>query len=371
MNQEITYWVALALTPKMWTSRKNQIIAHSISQGKNIIDFFSSDDYLAMELSQQERDVLLQTKLELANHSFLAEELLNQGYDIIPITSKEYSPTLKINLKYNSPVVLFTKGNKQLLQNESIAIVGSRNANNTSLQFTDTIAKKATAEYKTVISGFANGVDKQALDSAIAYNGQSIIVLPQGITTFSSGIKKYYKQIINGDVLVLSTFHPRAPWSVDLAMARNAIIYGLATEIYAAQSDDKGGTWSGVTDGLKRGRKIYIRVPEDNEQCANNKLITMGGIPVDINGTPQQKTEEPNLNIITNNGNIDERIFALLSQKAYNCKQIIEALSLSNMTPQGLGKILSKIDGITKEKKGNAFVYSYKTPPRQLSISLE
>ena len=290
MNQELTYWVALVHTLKIWTSRKNEIIAHCFRQGKTIADFFESNSFLGLELNPQEFDLLQQTKSELPNYAFMVEELLDQGYDIIPITSKEYSPTLKANLKYNSPIVLYTKGNKQILQEKSIAIVGSRNANETSLAFTDNVAKKASSEYKVVVSGFAKGVDKQALDSALTYKGQSIIVLPQGIATFASGMKKYYKQIIEGDVLVLSIFHPKSPWSVELAMARNSIIYGLASEIYVAQSDDKGGTWSGVCEGLKKGRMIYVRKPSDKEKCANNTLIGMGANPVDVEGLPIHKT---------------------------------------------------------------------------------
>jgi DNA processing protein len=135
-----------------------------------------------------------------------------------------------------------------------------------------------------VVSGFAKGVDKQALDSALKYKGQSIIVLPQGIMTFGAGFKTYYRQIVDGDLLVLSTFHPKAPWKVELAMARNPIIYGLAREVYVAESNEKGGTWYGVVDGLKKGRKIYVRKPEENEKNANEKLIGMGAIPVDFTG---------------------------------------------------------------------------------------
>lgn len=291
MENELTYWVALAHTPTIWTKRKNEIIVYCFNHGKTIADFFESENFLGMEFKQEEHDLLLQTKNELANYAFLVEELLNQGYSIIPITSHEYSPTLKANLKYNAPIILYAKGNKRILQEKAIAIVGSRNANDKSLQFADNVAKKASLEYKVVVSGFAKGVDKQALDSALKYKGQSIIVLPQGITTFASGMKKYYRQIIEGDVLVLSVFHPKLPWSVDLAMARNSIIYGLASEIYAAQSDDKGGTWSGVTSGLKKGRVVYVRMPEKNEKCANMALIEMGALAVNMEGDPINKTK--------------------------------------------------------------------------------
>ncbi len=380
MNQELTYWVALAHTPKMWTARKNEIIAYCFQREKTIVDFFSSDQFLGMSLTPQEAVLLQQTKSELANYAFMVEELLDQGFDIIPVTSQEYSPTLKSNLKYSSPIVLYTKGNKQILHEKSIAIVGSRNANENSLKFTDNVAKKASMEYKVVVSGFAKGVDKQALDSALAYKGQSIIVLPQGITTFSSGIKKYYKQIVGGDVLVLSTFHPKLPWSVDLAMARNSIIYGLASEIYAAQSDDKGGTWSGVTEGLKKGRKVYVRVPEKKEKCANKILISMGASPVDIEGNDayiiqsiRKKDVELNFRVTlpsVNDSSIEDRIYDFLSKGTYSSKQIIDGLNLSNYSIQKMSSILSKMKNINKIKEGKSTKYSLLSTKRPTQLSL-
>ena len=381
MENELTYWVALAHTPTIWTKRKNEIIVYCFNHGKTIADFFESENFLGMELKQEEHNLLMQTKNELANYAFLVEELLNQGYSIIPITSNEYSQTLKTNLKYNAPIILYTKGNKQILQEKAIAIVGSRNANDRSLQFTDNVAKKASSEYKVVVSGFAKGVDKQALDSALNYKGQSIIVLPQGITTFASGMKKYYRQIIEGDVLVLSVFHPKSPWSVDLAMARNSIIYGLASEIYAAQSDDKGGTWSGVTDGLKKGRIVYVRMPEKNEKCANMTLINMGAEAVDMDGNLIHQKAEYELFGIESSvmaestlsyDTLDERIVELLNNGEYTAKQIIEILHLSDYNSQKLSQRLSKLDGIQINKKGKTNKYSLQPQkqPEQLSLSL-
>lgn len=376
MNQELTYWIALAHTPKMWTARKNEIVAFCFQQGKTVVDFFTSDTFMGMELASQEKELLRRTKAELPNYAFMVEELLNQGYDIIPVTSKEYSPTLKSNLKYNSPIVLYTKGNKQILQEKSIAIVGSRNANETSLQFTDNVAKKASKEFKIVVSGFAKGVDKQALDSAIAYKGQSIIVLPQGITTFGSGMKKYYKQIIEGDVLVLSTFHPKLPWSVDLAMARNSIIYGLASEIFAAQSDEKGGTWSGVTEGLKKGRKVFVRKPEKNEKCANMTLIAMGASPVDIEGNEIQTIQDSTIDtqlkigVPASNNDIEDEIFRLLNKGAFSSKQIIDQLNLTGYSTQKMTSILSKMKNINKKKEGKSFIYYIPSATHTAQLSL-
>ena len=204
MKNELLYWVTFAHLQKIKTRTKNEIIARLIKKNKTIIDFFNfSEKIWKNDFCLSDADILIIKSgiKELPNNSFLVESLLEQGYKILPIISKEYSSMLKKNLGMSySPSVLYTKGNLDLLKEDSVAIVGSRKANEISLLFADNIAKNAADSYKVVVSGFAKGIDRQALDSALKYNGHSIIVLPQGITTFKLGFQKYYKQIIKGDV---------------------------------------------------------------------------------------------------------------------------------------------------------------------------
>ena len=74
------------------------------------------------------------------------------------------------------------------------------------------------------------------------------------------------------------------PWSIGLAMGRNKYIYGLANKIFIAESDDKGGTWSGAIEGLKKGWDLYVRLAEIEEKNANNALIIKGAKIVDEEG---------------------------------------------------------------------------------------
>ena len=286
-KQELTYWITLSMIPRMWTKRKNEIYVNCFKHEPrvSIIQLFEdSSVWDDISLTDDEKSMFTEAKSQLSNNSFLVEELLAQGYDIIPITFPEYPALLKENLKAGAPTVIYTKGNKKLFQENAVAIVGSRKADSVSLSFTSNIVSSATHENKVVVSGFAKGVDRQALDAALAFNGKCIIVLPQGITTFASGFKQYYKPILEGKVIVMSSFFPKAPWSVEFAMARNPIIYGLANEIYVAQSDSKGGTWSGVLDGLRKGRTIFVRCPDSGEKNANRELIQKGGTPIDFYG---------------------------------------------------------------------------------------
>lgn len=339
MNKESVYWIALAHLPRWGHLRINNLIVKFYHENKlSIEEFFqlSENDWQAQyTLGYKEVEDLKKAKAELVNNAFLAESLNNEGYELIPITSPEYSKTLKENLKTDhAPALLYVKGNKQIMWEQSVAIVGSRNASEKSLEFTDNIAKLASKEYKVIVSGFAKGVDKQALDSAIKYKGQSIIVLPQGIMTFASGFQKYYKQIVDGDVLVLSTFFPKAPWKTELAMARNPIIYGLASEIYVAESSAKGGTWSGVVDGLRKKRKIFVRKPDATENIANDLLIQKGAIAVDFNGNPHidfipALSEVSKLSVNEPLENCEIKILKLLKNGEYTVKDIIKKLQLN------------------------------------------
>jgi len=127
----------------------------------------------------------------------------------------------KTNHANHKITLIFTRKNK-------VAIVGSRNVSDKGAEFAKQLARKCASENKVVISGYARGVDRIALETAIENNGMGIVILPQGIMTFKSGFKKLYKYIIEGRILVVSTYPPKAGWSVGLAVGRNVYLYGLA-----------------------------------------------------------------------------------------------------------------------------------------------
>ncbi len=379
---DMPYWIALGQLPRWTHARVNSLVIRLYHDRKMTIEEFFQLDEISwrseFELNEKEVNDLKMARADLSNYAFLAESMQSQGYELIPIISPEYPKMLKENLKAtHAPTVCYVKGNKKIFKESTVAIVGSRIASDVSLQFTDHIAKKASAEYKVVVSGFAKGVDKQALDSALKYKGQSIIVLPQGIMTFGSGYKTYYKQIVEGDLLVLSTFFPKAPWMVELAMARNPIIYGLAKEIFVAESSDKGGTWSGVLDGLRKGRQIFVRKPGNGERCANNLLISKGAIAVDMEGMPVSKeyiteNQKPELSLVEEPGqDLTVQLLKLVANRPMTSKEIITALDLK-LTSQKLVSLLKSMNGIEsiRVKKNTFFKVKRENEAKQGALTL-
>lgn len=291
------YWITLAHLPHWKTARIYSLLV-DIGYNHNISfeDFFSRDVATLKEdfaLSSKESEEVLRAREDLRNNSLLAEELISERVELVSFDSPEYPITLRNNLGTQySPPLLYAKGNTKLFFEDKVAIVGSRNVSDKGAEFTKQVARKCASENKVVISGYARGVDRIALETAIENNGMGIVILPQGILTFKSGFKKLYKYISEGRVLVVSTYPPKAGWSVGFAMGRNAYLYGLAEKIYVAESDSKGGTWNGAIDGLGKGRKIFIRKAASGEKCANNELIARGAVAVDVSSDIVKKPND-------------------------------------------------------------------------------
>lgn len=366
MTNKLTYWTALATMQGVWQTRRMDLFCNCYTAGKcdadEVIVRLFEDAELQAEvgMTPEERAVFEQTGTQMVNIAFLTESLLNQGYNIVPVVSAEYPQLLKANMKRNAPLALFTKGNLHLFQEDSIAIVGSRNADSTSLRFADNVAKKAASEGKVVVSGGAKGVDNKALASAIENAGKTIVVIPQGITTYGKGMREMYQHMLEGRVLVVSQFHPNAPWSVPNAMMRNSIIYSLAHETYVAESDSHGGTWSGATEALRCRRKVYVRWPEAGEQNANILLAQKGAIPVDMLGnvkavdredllTPEEKELKQ----------VETEVKALLKQGQKSIKEICSGIH-AGWGEAKVIKWLKSQEYICTEKKGNRRVYFLK-----------
>lgn len=361
---EYPFWIALGGISGIFTRRKNDIVISCChEQGKPLSCLFNASDaekVSRFNLNPQECGLFNNAMQNISKFSFLTEDLLEQGYGIIPIFEKGvYPQTVKDNLGRSSPVVLYYRGDVSILSEDSVAIVGSRKASAKSLEFADLIAKQAVESGHPTVSGYAAGVDRQALDSSIKYGGKSIVVLPQGIMTFSSGFKALYREIISGRVVITSAFYPTAPWSKELAMARNPIIYAFAKQIYVAESSAKGGTYSGVENGLKKGRTIFVRYPDADENNANLLLIKMGCKPVYSDAKTSEMPKDTTA--VSPQQSIEDAIVQLLKRGEYNIEEILGSLKLE-CTPNKLSKIINAISGVKKTKHKNRVYYYINSP---------
>ena len=144
-------------------------------------------------------------------------------------------------------------------------------------------------------------------------------------------------------------------------MARNPIIYGMASEIFVAQSDNKGGTWSGVIDGLRKQRLIYVRYPDKSEKNANLLLIQKGAVAVDINGTKLSlNSEELKDSRQLQKEKLHSEIIEILkSVEMISAKDIITHLHL-DWKDEKMKRYLNNIEQIEMKKIKNRIFFCLK-----------
>ena len=90
----------------------------------------------------------------------------------IKITDIKYPKRLK-EIK-NPPKQLYIEGDEKLLNNKSIAIVGSRNCTNYGIKYAEEFAKELSKNNITIVSGLAIGIDTVAHEFSKDYKGKTI-----------------------------------------------------------------------------------------------------------------------------------------------------------------------------------------------------
>ncbi len=284
--QEQSCWLLLVFESGLSTRVVNDILVVWCKQLRRTLrDFFAAGAAEWNSTCQLKPDViqkLERAKEKLVAQAFLAEQLQHEGIQLITVLDTVYPPLLKSALGRNHiPPILFCVGDLELLKRQAIAIIGARNANEKSLAFTRAAARYCAAHDANVISGNARGVDRTAYEGATSTDGYTTVVLPHGIHRLSKvQMRDLQPRIENGSVLLLSQFHPNAPWVVSRAMERNHVVTGLAQVVIVAESDSKGGTWEGANGALKQGRRLYVRQPDPEMLPGNSLLLEKGGRPL-------------------------------------------------------------------------------------------
>ena len=198
------------------------------------------------------------------------------GLWILTRSDPDYPVRLKRRLKTDSPPVFFGCGNRSLLKQGGIAVVGSREASEEDLAFTSRLAAQAALEGLPVVSGGARGVDESAMLGALELEGPVVGVLSDGLLRAATS-SKYRKGLMDGHLVLISSFNPEAGFDVGNAMSRNKYIYCLAdAAIVIATGIGKGGTWNGATENLRsRWVPLWVKPARDRES-GNFALVKKG-----------------------------------------------------------------------------------------------
>lgn len=192
----------------------------------------------------------------------------------------DYPKKIKNRLKEDSPSVLYGCGQPRLLESGGLAVVGSRHADQTLIDYTEAVGRQCAVAKKIVVSGGAQGIDRAAMRGALEAGGPVTGVLADSLERAALN-RENRNWLLEEQLVLISPYDPSAGFNVGHAMQRNKVIYALAEAALVVSADfEKGGTWAGATEQLQKMQFIPIYVRSTGEIGRGLQALTrMGAKP--------------------------------------------------------------------------------------------
>lgn len=270
------------LENKEWALVSENLIKNNKSP-KDLFNF-SKDELVSILNISNERE-LERYSILLGRSSSLAfelETLERFGIAIVTRASKMYPKRIKKILGQQSPPLFYYAGDLNLLNYKYIGFVGSRDVIQSDIIKLKKLVGNAITNGYGVVSGGAKGVDSIATQESLIKGGIAIEFLSESmISKLKNHIISQY--IREKRLLLLSAVKPDAGFNTGNAMQRNKYIYAQSVATVVIKSSyNKGGTWNGALENLKKGWTLEFCLK--NENClGNNELIKRGAVSIDEN----------------------------------------------------------------------------------------
>ena len=273
--KDIKYWI--------WFSRIDNI---SNKQKLRLLEVFHTPEKLLSVTKEcktkidgvDENWVNKITKYEYRqNLDKYLEYILKNNIHIITLFDERY-PKLLNNI-YDRPIVLYAKGNVNLLRRSGIAVVGCRNCSsygkNVALKLSYDLAKHNI----TIISGLARGIDTYSHIGALEAGGNTIAVIGNGIDyIYPYENKNLCERIINNNGLIVTEYIVGTRPQKDYFPARNRIISGLSQGVVVVEAKEKSGALITADFALEQGKDVFAVPGNINSlnSYGTNDLIKQG-----------------------------------------------------------------------------------------------
>lgn len=243
------YWLAVKAIPRLASHKKILLV-----EKFGLSTLFSSTTDLALSgLTNPQRAAI--THPDWRGIMKIVADSNRCQSQIIPFDDHAYPSLLKEI--YDPPIVLFTRGNLDLLSLPKIAIVGSRNASVSGREIAHKLASQLTAQF-VITSGLALGIDAQAHLGALHLQGFTIAVVATGLDiTYPARHKVLQKDIIENNGLIISEFAPGVAPKAGHFPKRNRLISGLSLGVLVVEASLKSGSLITARCALEQGREVF------------------------------------------------------------------------------------------------------------------
>ena len=295
MVEEKRYWIWFSLIKGLGLKRKKQLL-EIYKTPKKIYSLNKKDLLKIKGIGNETINNILdeKTREDVDKH---ISYMLKNNINIISIVDKEYPDNLKEI--YDFPISLYVKGNKDILNNKNIAIIGCREASDYGKKAAKYFGYNLAKEGINIVSGLAKGVDSYShignlcalIEKTYPQNnsypqvdklikcGKPIAVVGNGLDmVYPAENKKLEEKIIELEGCIISEYPLGTKPSKMHFPARNRIISGISNAVLVIEAKEKSGTIITVDFALEQGRDVFVVPGNINSinSVGTNDLIKQG-----------------------------------------------------------------------------------------------
>ena len=271
---------------------------------------------------------------------------LSQPHNHIVTLADDHYPKALIEIS-DPPPLFYAKGNLALLNQPSIAIVGSRNASVQGEKNAEAFAFDLCGYGLCVISGLALGIDGAAHRGALKANGSTIAVVGTGLDIVYPAKHRELAHQIAERGLIISEFALGTPSKPQNFPKRNRIISGLSLGCLVVEANLQSGSQITARLATEQGREVFAIPGSIHSPMAKgcHQLIKQGAKLVDC---IQDIVEELNLEIkenaesATENTSVDNH--PLLKLMGYEPINLENLVTMSRLTVSEVSSMLMLLE---------------------------
>jgi DNA processing protein len=340
---------------KFLTPQKTEAIISYLSDPDKIFEVKMKDLQGVSLLSNKdvEKILLMRDSGTLEKELKLLEKEKIEAIDIFDATY----PALLKEISH-PPLVLYAKGNVDVLNKFLFAIVGTRIPTLYGISMAEELSYKLSSLGLVIVSGLARGIDTAAHRGAIK-TGETVAVLGSGLLNiYPPENKSLAEQIISKGVII-SEFPLKQPPLKENFPRRNRIISGLSKGVLIIEAALRSGALITAHHALEQNREVFaLPGKADSPLSKGTHLLIKEGAKLvdsieDIVEELNLKFEEEEENVIKLDSQ-EKKVFDIISREGIYLEEIIIK---SNVEQALINKIILNLQlkGFIKEVKPSCF----------------
>jgi DNA processing protein len=195
---------------------------------------------------------------------------------LLPYLDPRYPPLLREI--FDPPLVLYAKGQLDLLQEPALGIVGTRSPSPYGLTVAERLAIDLSQAGLVISSGMARGIDTQAHRATLQAGGKTIAVFGCGVDVLYPTENRKLRDAIAERGLLISEFPMGTPGYAQNFPIRNRIISGISLGILVIEGAQYSGSAITARIALDQGRELFaIPGPITSRQSWGPNLLIKDG----------------------------------------------------------------------------------------------